>query len=334
MNPKHRFASMFTYEIWGDRVRSLDMPYSPLQPHGVREEILIIWRILKAATTERALLLRTQIGWLHPDVLSCFILSFVPHPFRPLIALAGDMWLPSSGARGVVERLAIRWADRAVNRYLVFSTEELTVFPRLWGVSPDKVRVCVYKYTFSEQELSGGCVDKSGPIFAGGSGGRDWRPLVEAAAHFPHERFVFATRDVDQIATPPANVQIGPIPHANFVELMRLAKIVIVPIARDLPRAVGQQTYLNSMYLRKPTIVADGLGVHDHINNGEDAIIVDGTTQDYVRAIGWILDSRNTAEVDALKDKAHWRDRDFLIIAFTHPAMMTRYGCGAVRAQA
>ena len=38
--------------------------------------------------------------------------------------------------------------------------------------------------------------------------------------------------------------------------------------------------------------------------------------------------------IDKILPQRHMAALQILIIRFTHPAMMTRYGCGAVRAQA
>ena len=82
--------------------------------------------------------------------------------------------------------------------------------------------------------------------------------------------------------------------------MMRASKAVIVPIAKDLARSTGHQTYLNGMMLGKPTIINDVLGVKEYTQNGEHAIIVDGTPQGYIEAIRRVMDPANHPQVEAM----------------------------------
>lgn len=59
------------------------------------------------------------------------------------------------------------------------------------------------------------------------------------------------------------------------------------------------------MKFRKPSIVNQSFGVQDHINNGVDGIIVDGSPEGYVRALNWVLDPKNAAAVKHLCEAGH-----------------------------
>jgi hypothetical protein len=78
-----------------------------------------------------------------------------------------------------------------------------------------------------------------------------------------------------------------------------------------MKRSVGQQTYLNSMYLGKPTVVARGLGISDHLENGEHALVVDGTTPGYVDALTWLLGPKNQEDVAAMAERGRARAASF-----------------------
>ena len=99
--------------------------------------------------------------------------------------------------------------------------------------------------------------------------------------------------------------------HAEFIRLMRRARAVVVPIRQGLRRSIGQQTFLNSMYMGKPTIISGGLGVRDHVENGEHALIVDGGIAGYVGALAWVLDPRNQRSVTEMADRGRERARYF-----------------------
>lgn len=306
----YAFASTLKFEDWGNRVRSLDLPYRGPVRHSLRDELVVIGRILQAARRERVLLLNSSSGKFYPDVIACVLLGFVPRRLRPRIALMGDMWEPNGGLRGLIEKIVIRLADRAIDRYLVLSSEELTVFPRLWRVDPAKVDVCHYHFSVTDEEVAGEEPKCAGHVFAGGDNARDYGALIEAARRFPEQRFVLATRMVGRL-NPPPNVRLGPVPHDEFIRLLRTARLVVVPIKQGLRRSVGQQTYLNSMYLGKPTIVAEGFAVRDHIDDGKDALVVDGSVEGYVRAIAWALDPHNGDQVAQMAQQGRAKARMF-----------------------
>lgn len=306
----HDFASTLKFHGWGDKVRVLDLPYRGSKPHRVRDEISIVLTILGAARHERALLLNSSSGDFYPDVLACVFLGLVPRRLRPRVAIMGDMWEPNPGLRGVIEKAVIWLADRSIDRYLVMSSEEMSIFPKLWGVDKAKLRHCPYYYSVTDAEISELPASQGGHIFSGGDSARDYRPVIEAARSFPERRFVIATRWKCPLPLPP-NVELGPTSHQDFIHLMSSADAVIVPIQQGLRRSVGQQTYLNSMYLRRPTIVADGFGVRDHIESGKDALIVDGTTAGYVQALSWFFAPENAEEVFAMTEMGHLKARSF-----------------------
>jgi glycosyltransferase involved in cell wall biosynthesis len=57
--------------------------------------------------------------------------------------------------------------------------------------------------------------------------------------------------------------------------MMAASSINIVPLAGGLLHSGGQQTFLNSMWMGKPTIVTDPGGACDYIEDGVDGILVE-----------------------------------------------------------
>ncbi|RME99647.1 MAG: hypothetical protein D6768_14615, partial [Chloroflexi bacterium] len=166
---------------------------TPRPPTGKLSDALkIAGRVLRLAWQEDTLLLASSWGRIHPDVLACAIIGFWPRRRRPVIVLSGCMWEPNRGLRGLLEKIVIKMADRAIHRYAVQSTEELTVFPQVWGVDPAKLRLCPFCVTLSHQELAAAnaplpaSVQAHGDyIFAGGNSHRDYEPLLAAARQLP-----------------------------------------------------------------------------------------------------------------------------------------------------
>jgi glycosyltransferase involved in cell wall biosynthesis len=310
-----RIVSTLKFHNWSDRVRTLDLPYRAPAPHRSWREAVRAWRILSASRSAPALLLNSASGRYHPDLIASVLLGFLPKRRRPVVALMGDMWEPSTGLRGLIEKAVVRLADRGIDRYLVYSTEERDLFPGLWKISADKVGVCLCYHHVSDEELSRHEPGNDRHIFAGGDSCRDYAPLVEAARRFPDTTFVLATAWTSPTPLPP-NVKIvlkerTKTSHAEFVRLMWTARAVVVPIRQGLHRSIGQQTFLNSMYMGKPTIISKGLGVRDHVVDGEHALVVDGSVDGYVKALGWVLDPQNQLAVIRMADRGRERARIF-----------------------
>jgi glycosyltransferase involved in cell wall biosynthesis len=264
-----------------------------------RDAVIIFLRVLLVARREKVLLLSSSWGRLHPEVLAAAFIGLWPSRFRPRIILLGCMWEPNNGLRSLLEKLLLRLADRAIVRYVVQSTEELSLFPLVWGVAHEKMRFCPFFFTFDGQDSTASEPDGE-YVFAGGNSMRDYEPLVEAARRMPERKFIFATHHLDGRTNLPPNIVTGTVPHERFMALLRSAWAVVVPIEQGLHRAAGQQTYLNAMWLGKPTIVNDTLGVRDHIEDGQTGLVVNGTAESYVEALNWIANPDNLEAVKAM----------------------------------
>jgi glycosyltransferase involved in cell wall biosynthesis len=243
-------------------------------------------------------------------MVAAALISLLPRRYRPHLVLMGAMWNQNSGIRDRVDRFILSFANRAIQRYIVQSREELTVFPETWHIDPGKVRYCHYFYTLIDSELEYEAYSDEIYIFAGGNAHRDYEPLLEAARRMPDHKFIVASRlhfpDVS------SNVIIESVPHEQFVRLMIGASVVVTPIKSGLSRAAGQQTYLNAMRLGKVSIVNgnDIFGVREYIEHGKNGLIVDGTPEGYVAAFEWVFDPANRAAVEAMQlaAKQHVQD--------------------------
>lgn len=300
------FSTTLDYKEFGNSAHLIDnLPYVPPAPHTLLDEVRMVLCVLHEAQHAEELMLDSSNGRIYPDLLACVLLGFLPRRWRPAIVMSGGMWNPNPGLRSLLEHVIVKLADRAIDRYAVLTSEELERLPQLWGIDRAKLRVTPYHATFSEEDLNEPAPPIAGHIFAGGNTNRDYRPLVEAARQMPEYAFIFATNRLHQIVDPPPNVRVGPVPHQEFVRLMRSAAAVVVPVLRDLQRSSGQQTYLNAMLLKKPVIVNEVFGARDHISNWQDGIIVDGTPESFVQALRWVLDPANAAAVAAMGEAGH-----------------------------
>lgn len=220
--------------------------------------------------------------------------------------MTGDMWNKSNGLKYHFQKILVQLADISIKRYVVQSIGEQQVFSQVWGIAPEKVRLCLYSFTFTDEEINAGKITTKGYIFSGGNPNRDYDLLVETARRLPNRQFIIATRLLDKRNDLPSNVKIVQVPHLEFIRLMREADMVITPIRAGLTRAAGQQTYLNAMRMGKINIVngKDVFGVTDYIKNYVNGVITDGTPHGFCKAIEWVYDPANQATVKKIEKYA------------------------------
>lgn len=286
-------------------------------PHAsnLKEELVIsakrLWTLLKWARHCDVMILDSVSGKTHPDLLACIFIRFLPK--RPVIVMADDMWNRGGTLKYLFQKMIIRLADPAIQRYAVHSLGEEKIFPRLWSVSPNKVRACIYNYTFTDEEINAGEITSNGYIFSGGNPARNYELLLETARQLPHRRFVIATRVLNGHENIPANAQIVQVSHTEFIRLMRESDMVITPLVSGSTRSAGQQTYLNAMRMGKVSIVngKDVLGVADYIQNKVNGIITDGTSQGFIEAVEWVYDPANLEAVNKVKRLAQETVKEF-----------------------
>ncbi len=289
---------------WQERAVEIPMRRSLI------DEVRVFIQLVAAIPSRRPMVLDSSSGRMHPDLLAAVVVGLLPRRLRPVVIMTSDMWHRDPGLRGRIEALLVRIADRATVRYVVQSSEELTVFPETWGLDPRKVRVCTYFYSIPPADAPD--AHEAAPvndlpdeyIFAGGNAHRDYDTLLKVARALPERQFVIATRRLNGHTELPPNVIARPVPHAEFVTMLHNAHVVVIPMSQGLTRAVGQQTYLNAMVAGKPTIVPQAFGVNDHVEHCRTGLIVDGSVEGYIEALRWVYDPANAAAVSAMREVA------------------------------
>ncbi|NMB88871.1 MAG: glycosyltransferase [Chloroflexi bacterium] len=308
MKDRKSFATTLGYLMvepaFAAQARLVQVPrFRPVVGYSRRDQLRIFGAVLRAMLQEEYVLLGSSRGRWKPELMAIAAAAWLPRRWRASVVLSGEMWEPNSGLRGRLEKWLVRWIDRAILRYAVYSSEELEVFPRLWGVVPEKVRFTPFTYTLKEQDCRP--VSSGGYVFSGGNAFRDYDALVETARLLPERRFIIASGRLEGRDDLPDNLEAGPVPHERFMQLLCAAEMVVVPIRTGLRRAAGQQTYLNAMWLKKPTIVNRVLGVRDHIRHGETGLIVEGSPESFAAAIRWVGDAANRETVERMGENAH-----------------------------
>lgn len=296
MNSLVRFVTTTDYDDdphWKARAIFYEIP----QNNSLWSELKAAWQVFRLARCEKAVVLTSSSGKFHPDLWTAILLGLLPRKKRPAVVLMGCMWNRDNSVAGRIQGWIVKLADRAVDLYAVQSSEEMQIFPQVWGISEAKMRLCLFFATALDEDLAIDSSQEGQYVFSGGNAHRDYSSLLTVAERLPHIQFVFATDYFKNRESLPPNVKAGRVPHQEFMGLMRGAAAVLIPLNKSLTRAAGQQTYLNAMLLGRPTLVTDALGVHDHIKDGETGFILEASVDDMVEKLAFVLDPTNAALV-------------------------------------
>jgi len=225
---------------------------------------------------------------------------------RTAVVISDCTWkVGSSLPDRLANRIGLRAIDSPRVTYCVLSTAECESFPRTWGVDRQRVVFTPFCYTLIRSDFAQQVVS-DGSVFAGGDSMRDYEPLLEAAPRIG-ARVVLAAKNVPRPPGRPIprNVDVGPVPHSTYVQLMRQATVVVVPLVPGAVRSAGQQSYLNAMALEKIVVATDSPGVRDYIDDGETGIVVPpGDSDALATSVSWALDPANGPAVDRMRARA------------------------------
>jgi glycosyltransferase involved in cell wall biosynthesis len=184
----------------------------------------------------------------------------------------------------------IRWCLNHIDRLLVYF-RDASVFEREYGISSQRFHYIPFKINVVESIRRTEVCD-CGYIFTGGRSRRDFATFFAAVGPLGYPVKVIASPEAEMKAdgsslaglTVPPNVEItidNPSPEF-FVRTMAAARLVVLPILRDVTTQAGIGVYLQAMALRKCVIVSTGLGVSD-VLTADQALIVPAGDPDALR---------------------------------------------------
>lgn len=172
-----------------------------------------------------------------------------------------------------IKKLIFKVADFSVSKYVVWASREIEAYSRAFSLPRDKFVFIPYHHTVND---FGARSSKGDYLFSGGNFGRDYNTLIEAVRGLPIKLLIASNRpEIFKEIDVPDNVTIKGFSHREYLEKMAGCFINIVALAPNLLHSGGQQTFLNSMYFGKPTIVLDPEGASDYITDGVDGVLVE-----------------------------------------------------------
>jgi glycosyltransferase involved in cell wall biosynthesis len=222
-------------------------------------------------------------------LLFAWLQGLVPWGRKPHVMIDCNWYLSSARWRSWLKAIRLRLAARSVHRMVVWASHEVEDYARAFGLPIDRLQYVPFHSTLYGYDYE---VRDDGYLFAGGNYDRDYPCLIEAVRPLTVPIWIGTTRP-EQLAGVdiPAHVRVEGTTVAGFRQAMAAARLVIVPMQKDLLHSGGQQTCINAMALGKPTIAVGHKWAVDFIRDGDNGLIVDyGDVSGLRRAIEWVLD--------------------------------------------
>jgi hypothetical protein len=250
-----------TVSPWGQRIRHIGSSGTWIG------QVHCALRLLWASRDDQAVgLLR---AYDRSVLLFCFLRSFM-RPARGRVILFGFFVSHSSRCR----RAFLRRALMGTTICLTWSRRQIAHYASEFDLPETKFLFLPYKANHS----AGGERFASSPgdyLFSGGNSERDYATLFEAVRGTGIR--VIVSRTVDAVTAGldvPDNVEIVEAREPDFGRLMAGARGFVVCLRKGILRGAGEASFLNAMWHRKPTLVADDVSAADYIEDGVDGYVV------------------------------------------------------------
>ena len=235
-------------------------------PYRAGRQAIWAWRLFRASRKYDVILTGSDGAGLLFGLAQRFLRRRrVPHVYLDFL-IHPDV----GGYKGALIRHAARFALSGASYALVQRTCEAEAYSRALNLPASKFYFVPYHTTMFDDYVE---AQDDGYIFAGGDGQRDYPLLIEAVRDLPY-RVIIAALQREHFANIeiPKNVEIVTVSGREFLRLMAVARLNVVPLKWRPQHMGGEQTYLNAMALGKPVIVTD-LGASDYITNGVNGFL-------------------------------------------------------------
>jgi glycosyltransferase involved in cell wall biosynthesis len=178
--------------------------------------------------------------------------------------------LPSSPKRRV-----FAWMLARMNRFVVFSTFERTLYAQIFNLPADRFDVVLWGVRPPEVPSPQSTPETGEYVCAIGGNARDYATLLEAARRLPHIPFVLVVRP-DSLKTLelPSNLRVHvncPLP--DTMNILLHSRFMVLPLLNK-QTACGHVTMVSAMQLGKAFVVTDSAGVRDYVTSGYNGITV------------------------------------------------------------
>lgn len=229
------------------------------------------------------------------DFLFALMQSMLPFKKTPCIMIDCLWHKAPNKSRHLFNKLIRKIINKSVDRFVVWSSRECEAFSQIFSLTREKFVFVPYHSTLDSLNI---LPVEGDYVFSGGNFGRDYDTLIESVIGLPVKVYIASTRpELFSHISIPENVDVRGYSHEEYMKKMAGCRVNVVSLDASLLHSGGQQTFLNSMWLGKPTIVNDPEGAIDYIRDGEDGLLVKAKDPVALReAIIWVLNNPEKAQ--------------------------------------
>ena len=241
------------------------------------------------------------------DTFYAILQTLLPIKRKPCIMIDCLWYRSQSRLYRLIKIFLMKLINASVDRYVVWARREIDAYSTEFCLPKNKFVFIPYHTTLDGYPLE---PKDDGYLFSGGNYDRDYLTLIEAVRGLQVSLLIASTRpEFFKNISLPDNVIVQGFSHVEYLKKMAGCKMNIVAMAPGLLHSGGQQTFLNSMFLGKPTIVTDPAGAKDYIDDGKDGLLVEPSNSEALRkAILSILENPNYSERMGLLAKQKVQD--------------------------
>ena len=172
----------------------------------------------------------------------------------------------------MIKGFLMRFSNKSVSTYTVWARHEVDDYSREFEIAKEKFVYVPFHTTLENYVFE---TRDDGFIFTGGNGDRDYKTLIEAVRGLEIPVLIAASNtELFKGLTIPSNVSIKGLTPQEFRKKMAACRVAVVPMQGGLLHSGGQQTFLNSMAMGKPTIIVGPRAAEGYVEHGKTGLII------------------------------------------------------------
>jgi len=205
-----------------------------------------------------------------------------------------ELFIDERGVQSKFASFLYRWAFKNVSLIITNSSGEIPYMMNWLRIPENRFKFIPWPANIPATETLS---DEGDYVFAAGRSFRDWDTFFKAVQSVDAEYVIVAPKEDIPESKLPNRIEVHcGIPHNEYLNLLRRAKIVVIPLKNTF-RSVGQAVMLEAMALGKPIIAARVVGVKDYIKQDVNGVYYEpGSASDLRNAIFRILKDNKLRE--------------------------------------
>jgi glycosyltransferase involved in cell wall biosynthesis len=173
-------------------------------------------------------------------------------------------------------RKAMSQAYSVISRFTVFSTMEKQLYANYFNIDPARIDILHWGVQSADRSKLPAPPVSGRYICAVGSQGRDYAVLAEAAKRLPSVPFhwVIHSENIKGLRLPPNVTVHTSVPYTVAASIVANADLMVLPL-KHAKVPCGHVTAVMAMHLGCPIVATDSVGLHDYLQHGKTAHLVE-----------------------------------------------------------